>query len=290
MTAAAFGEIAPTDDDFTIVYLPDPQIYSRDGSAYYSDQTQWVADNAAALNIQMVLNEGDVVDSVTQEQFDVAVAAQAILQTANIPNLISPGNHDYLGTNPAGRDLTLYKTNFPASYWTSKDWWNGEMYADDYVNMWCTRTIGSREYLFVALEYNPRDAVLDWLDGVLTAHADKTAIIAEHIYIRSDNVFFTEGTRLFDRLKYHANVLLVGCGHHVPALVDYTGRTDAWLANGRRMFGFMLNLQNEPTTGGLGYLRIVTVKPNSNAMLMQTYSPSLDDYMTAADEEYVCVW
>jgi hypothetical protein len=290
MSVAEFGAIEATNDDFTIIYIPDTQIYSRDGSAYYADQTQWIVDNAAALNIQAVLHEGDVVDSVVQTEFDVAVAAQAILQSANIPNLIASGNHDYAGTNPAARDLTLYLTNFPASYWTGKTWFNGAMYNNEPPNMWFTRTIGSRQYLFISLEYNPRDEVLDWLDAVLTAHSSKTAFIVEHIYLRSDDVYFTEGQRLLDRLKNHSNVLLVGCGHHVPVVTDYVGNRAEWLVNGRRLFAFMCNFQGEPTTGGLGYLRIIKVKPNSNAMLVQTYSPSLDEYLIGGDEEFVWTW
>ena len=44
-----------------------------------------------------------------------------------------------------------------------------------------------RGWIVVHLEWMPRDAVLDWADGVLRDHADRSAIVVTHAYLRTDD-------------------------------------------------------------------------------------------------------
>ena len=48
--------------DFTIVALPDTQHYSQSYPQIFNSQTQWIKDNVSALNIRLVLGEGDIVN------------------------------------------------------------------------------------------------------------------------------------------------------------------------------------------------------------------------------------
>src|SRR5689334_2636738 len=56
----------PQDSDFTIIALPDTQYYSESYPDTFTAQTQWIVDHASALNIQMVLGLGDVVNDANQ--------------------------------------------------------------------------------------------------------------------------------------------------------------------------------------------------------------------------------
>ena len=47
---------------WTLVIMPDTQIYAQDYPQHFNAQTQWIKDNAASLNIKYVLHEGDVVN------------------------------------------------------------------------------------------------------------------------------------------------------------------------------------------------------------------------------------
>ena len=44
-------------------------------------------------------------------------------------------------------------------------------------------TLGDRDFLFLMLEYAPRDEVLAWAGEVLQAHPDHTAIVVKHTYL-----------------------------------------------------------------------------------------------------------
>src|SRR6266568_4746270 len=49
--------------DFSIIVLPDTQYYSESYPAILNSQMQWIVKNAAALNLQMVLGVGDIVNN-----------------------------------------------------------------------------------------------------------------------------------------------------------------------------------------------------------------------------------
>lgn len=288
---SSFNEIPATSDDFSIIYLPDTQEYSKDATSYFGDQTQWIVDNADALNIKMVLHEGDIVNSGnTDSEWAVATTALNKLNNANISTLLSVGNHDYVGSYTS-RVLTNFLSVFPATWYTEKSWFNGGFYNNEHSNVYTLKTIGDTNYIFITLEYNPRAGVLTWLDNLLTTHSDRVAILVTHAFLRGyDQTVQTEGTGLWNIINNHANVLLIGGGHYTTAGVEYyEGSRTNRLGNGSKVLQFMANYQDAPN-GGNGYLRIVTVKPNSRVLLMRTYSPTLDSYFTDANSEFVMKW
>jgi len=50
-------------EEFTIVVLPDTQIYAQSHPDIFTSQTQWIVDNKEALNIVFVTHEGDIVQN-----------------------------------------------------------------------------------------------------------------------------------------------------------------------------------------------------------------------------------
>ncbi|TAM08027.1 MAG: hypothetical protein EPN70_01205, partial [Paraburkholderia sp.] len=84
---------------FALAVLPDTQFYARYatldenrqftrkyGSEPFRAQTQWVASNAAALNIPFLIHLGDVVDQQNKEaQWMVAHSAMQVLESAKVP-------------------------------------------------------------------------------------------------------------------------------------------------------------------------------------------------------------
>src|SRR5437868_9885234 len=72
--------------DFSIVVLPDTQYYSESYPAILNSQMQWIVNNAAALNIQMVLGVGDIVNNGgSTTEWSTADAAYKKLDAAHIP-------------------------------------------------------------------------------------------------------------------------------------------------------------------------------------------------------------
>src|SRR5438270_2103477 len=86
--------------DFTIVVLPDTQYYSESYPAILNSQMQWIVNNAAALNLQMVLGVGDIVNNGgSTTEWATADTAYKKLDAAHIPYFAALGNHDYDANN-----------------------------------------------------------------------------------------------------------------------------------------------------------------------------------------------
>jgi hypothetical protein len=266
-------------DDFSIVFLPDTQIYCRDGTAYFSEQTTWIAAQQAALNIQAVVHLGDVVDSTLPAQWPVATTATDILQAANVPNYICVGNHDY----DAGiiYDSDQFNANYPTTRYTGSGWWTGGFYeAGKTDNFWATLSIGGATWLFLILEYQPRSATLAWAAGILAANPNATVIVATHEAINV-SAAWAQAT-LWDAVRQRANVLMVASAHYPDA--DAHWRWDT-ADDCHVLHSWMADYQAE-ANGGDGYLQILKIRPSTRQMTMQTYSPSLDNELADATHQW----
>ena len=91
-----------TGKDFTIIVLPDTQIYSQDYPEIFTSQTNWIANNKdnPYWNIVFVTHVGDIVNTATHiDEYDNADAAMDVLDDSNIFYSVGPGDNDYPLTN-----------------------------------------------------------------------------------------------------------------------------------------------------------------------------------------------
>ena len=121
--AASVGSGGSQDQPFTIVLFPDTQNYHEGSPNFESDvvttcitapattttykcQTQWVVANQFTRNIRGVIHLGDITnsDGVTsgnaRRSWEGVSDAHEILDRANIPYSVVPGNHDHSGDGP----------------------------------------------------------------------------------------------------------------------------------------------------------------------------------------------
>jgi len=115
LSSAALAQIPGS---FTIVVLPDTQNYSQSYPQIFDSQTQWIANNAAALNTQLVIGVGDIVNVGTDAlQWANATHSFGILDQARVPYAFAIGNHDYDMLPPTSRSATNFNKYFgPARY------------------------------------------------------------------------------------------------------------------------------------------------------------------------------
>ena len=91
-------------EDFSIIVLPDTQIYSKKFPNIFLKQTKWIADNYQKLNIVYVAHVGDIVDDQqSKKEWINSNNAMMVLEKTSskkfpdgIPFGIAPGNHDLL--------------------------------------------------------------------------------------------------------------------------------------------------------------------------------------------------
>lgn len=279
--------------DFSIVLLPDTQYYSESYPAIFRQQTQWIADNRTALNIRMVVGEGDIVNLAgSTTQWQNADAAIKILDTAAVPYTLALGNHDYENQSPGGRSAVAFNQWFGPARYADYSWYGGN-YNGSNENFYTFFSVDSQQYMVLALEFFPRDAVINWASSIIANNSSSKVIITTHNYLETD------GTRI-DRcdgpaysgnnpqtlwekvIRKHSNIILVVSGHrHDPPTAYRSDLAD----NGNVVNQIFTNFQTWPS-GGSGYLRILKFRPSLNRIEVTTYSPYLDAYLTTSQFQF----
>ncbi|MBL9125366.1 MAG: metallophosphoesterase, partial [Planctomycetaceae bacterium] len=95
------------DGSFTIVALPDTQVYCERFPQHFLNQTAWIAANKEKHDIQFVVHLGDITNRNTKPQWEVAQAALQKLDGV-VPYSLALGNHDLgPGGNCTTRDTYL---------------------------------------------------------------------------------------------------------------------------------------------------------------------------------------
>ena len=301
--------------DFTVVVLPDTQYYSESYPAILNSQMQWIVNNAAALNIKLVLGVGDIVNNGgSSTQWATADSAYKKLDAAHIPYFAPLGNHDYDANNPSGRTSATnnYNHYFGPSRYTNPTYWGTPYWQGSYPsgsneNFYGSVTINGQQYLIVALEFYPRDASLSWAAQVIQNNPGAQVILITHAYEYFDNTRVStcnsfdaeyyglgadnDGDAMWTKLmRPYKNISLVLSGHEVRgAGQDATGHRSDLGTNGNLVNQILSNYQNM-TNGGNGYLRIMKFHPSSDTMDVLTYSPYLNSYLTDSGNQFTIPW
>jgi hypothetical protein len=271
--AFLFADI-PTEEDFTIIVLPDTQYYCKYFLDEFKKQTEWIAANRETLNIRYVAHVGDVVEHAAyDDEWDWAEQALSVLEDPaatgladGIPYGMSPGNHDV----PTGDENPLFDIN----RFSGRDYFGGA-YDDNINNSYNYFTAGDTNYIVLNLSFVLQSDVLDWANEVLGDHPTHKAIVVSHSIMNSGTgaSFTTNGSTLYNALKGNSNLFLMLAGH----IHGEGRRTDIYKGN---IVHTLLADYQMGKNGGNGWLRILTFSPAQKQIRVRTYSPSLDQFKT----------
>ena len=292
--------IATTAGDFTIVVLPDPQNYSQYYPQIFDAQTQWIAANSAAQNVQVVLEVGDSVNnSKDLAEWQNANHSISLLDQSGVPYAIAVGNHDYDTLPPTNRPATYFNQYFGPSRYSGKPYYGSSNFPPgSNENFYETFTWGGKPYLILVLEFVPRSSAVARAKSVLSANTDKEVIVVTHSYLyfdattvdqcdTADMVGDENGAMLWsDLISQYPNVSVVLSGHITN---KFTARRSDVGVNGNFVHQIFANWQDW-TNGGNGYLRIMQFSPSTNAIQVKTYSPYLSSYLTDAANQFTLKW
>lgn len=270
-------------DTFTVAVIPDTQIYVQTtaGTEFFSSQFEWIVEQQQERNIVFVSHVGDVSQepsSVTE--WDRIEGVYELLDDVSLPYGIAPGNHDINDDATAPE----YDARFGVSRYLGKNWFGGHHVAEGNRSSFQTVTIDGHELLFLHLrhlqaQYGPVAPVLDWADGVLDGHPDHLVFVTTHEFTNND------GTVLYPELQAvlqdSCNVVAVFSGHRVAgsAAGSFEDSCD------RTIHHVLTNYQTF-ANGGQGYLRTVQIDRLTLEAQFQVYSPTLDEFRTAATERF----
>ncbi|EFH13407.1 hypothetical protein HMPREF0731_0372, partial [Pseudoroseomonas cervicalis ATCC 49957] len=306
---------------YTIAVLPDTQdyVFAGNGQKILNGMTQWLADNAATMNLRFVMSVGDVVASNQPAQWDIAKQAFATLNGIS-PYSMLPGNHDQGGNGSANNYSSLQSQYFSVDYMRQHSTLGGTYDQEPGLtnNAWYSFAgADGTQWIVLALEFGARDDVLRWAGEVLDANPQARAILTTHHYTnmgtRADNYsgpLFAEGTgkdygignsaenandgedMWQGFVSKHTSISFVFSGHvfgdGAETIVSYN---DA----GKPVYQMLVNYQNGVATeitgngnpaaggnGGNGAIRLVTIDPDNNAVYTETYLSAKGEYLTGS--------
>ncbi len=260
--------------DFSLIVLPDTQYYSATYPQIFTSQTQWIADHKTSSNIAFVTHVGDIVDHYySTTEYGRADTSMDILDAANVPYSVGPGNHDI--------PLDNFNTYFGVSRFAGKSYYGGH-YGEGNENNYSLFSASGMDFILINLEFDPATDVLDWADALLKTYSTRRAIVSSHDILNYDDSWSYQD--IYTALEDNPNLFLMLCGHtHYPtdgaAMRVETGE------NGNTVYILQSDYQDYPS-GGNGYLRIMRFSPADDQIHVQTYSPYRSAYLTDADNEF----
>lgn len=297
------------DGRYTIAVIPDTQYLSQDYPAHFTALADFIANNKDDLGIELVLHVGDVVQIGNTTQYDTASAPMNTLYGLGVPFLACIGNHDYDNTTSSGavddtRPTTNWNAYFGPDKYTGQSWFDGEFYdpaASE--NFYCRMTLGGRSTIVLVLEFAPRQAVMNWAQGVIEGNPFDDIIVLTHSYVDAAGDLvagtstndpseysitdYTDGYTMWQNyLSQSPNVVATFNGHHLGGNLavkhDYNGM-------GTLVHQQFNNWQNA-TEGGQGRIVFMTVDTNTGTVQRRVYNSALGQYDTAKGNEEFYTW
>ncbi len=257
---------------FTIAWMSDTQEYSSTASPLWGEMNQWLVDSREKLDIRYVFHTGDIVSaSKSNKQWQYAREAMAILSGAEMPFIAVTGNHD-TGYRESYTRYMDHVGNLQPLHIAQEYGETGSRYE--------LFSADGRDYIFLGIAYStcgPSEEECRWAREVLARHADRTAIILTHSYIKRRGGYTTQGRVIYKNIvEPSENVLLVLCGH----CRELSRRVDEIDMDGdgekeRKVYSLLTNFQ-AARNGGDGYMRLM--KFRRDEICVYTYSPVLDTY------------
>ncbi len=246
-------ESTVTNSDYSFAFLGDIQYLIENDAAFNTTQVkkmaEWIVANKDAKKIQYVMGLGDITEGDIPLQWAAAKKAIADVFANNIPYGLVNGNHDYGG---AGKVVNTYKYNeetgefevvtetkvgageglnqyfgadeYYASQFTEAN--GGGLYKEgDYKNSYRKMTIGETNWLFLHIDWDPTDDVLEWAGSIVEANPTYKVLITTHNYMHGDGyltdaertsstVYNNTGVDIWNKLvRKYENISVVVSGH-----------------------------------------------------------------------------
>ncbi|UAL47758.1 lamin tail domain-containing protein [Sutcliffiella horikoshii] len=274
---------SPEEYDYTFVWMSDTQYYSESFPHIYERQTEWIAEMEEEMKIEYVFHTGDLVNTADQEgQWNYADQYMGVLDEREIPYGVLAGNHD---VDHKTNDYTEYYKYFGADRFEDKPFYGGT-YKNNRGHYDLISSNGN-DYIMVYLGWGVEDEGIAWVNEVLAAHPDRMAILSFHEYLQATGVRHPLGDKLYEEVVLpNENVIAVLSGHYHEAqtLIDEVDDDGDGVAD-RKVYQMLADYQAGPE-GGQGFMRLLHFDTDNNRIVVNTYSPYLDQYNYYDTETY----
>lgn len=310
-------------DSWSIILLPDIQNYVKwnANQPILDLMMAWIEDNIDTLNIKMVLCTGDLVelndqihpahngDQSAQRQWEFAAQTFNRLD-GKVPYITALGNHDF------SIDRELKRTSrFSEFFHIDKNWLNKKTLVQTgkdesgqpslQNSVYEIKSInGGKDYLFMTIEYAPRDTVISWANqiGKLKQYENHRIVLLTHAYLTTKDIHWNgapkwfiyepyienghakkserwtlpksnNGKQIWGKLvKPSSNIDMVLSGH-ISGEGYRTDKNDAGKTVHQMLFDMQSAGGGHQGNGGDGWLRILEFFPDNKTVKVKTFSP-----------------
>jgi len=309
--------------DFSLNHMTDTQFYSEGFRDVFRQMSTWVVANQDARKIAYNSLTGDIVENWmngnhseerANREFAAARSIVGLLNDANVPNGVLPGNHD----NMWGHNNDKYNEYFPVEMFADKPWYGEAWAAGDNSAHTDFFTAQGVDFMVINLPYRPSLEQMEWASAQAAAHPEHNVILATHSYLH------TSGARDNQDLRYtgtgdamwntvvapNDNVFLVFGGHYHGVVTTYADPVTGEQVNaaelaadgaysisnvgagGRTVVEMLADYQGYRSTQAAdpnvtradlldrdtGFQRLLQFDLDAGLMAVNTYSPSLDSF------------
>jgi len=308
---------------WSLIMVPDLQNYVKweRNQPLIDLMMAWIAVNIDTLNIKMVMGVGDLVendgkitndydgDQTSKSQWEYVSRAFGKLD-GKVPYIAATGNHDYSIDRQGNRT-----SNYSRFFTTEKNHLNQKILVQNTRNEQGQPTLensayeikgmNGKDYLFLTVEFGPRDTVLTWAKNVaaLPQYKNHRVILSTHGYLDAKdkrtsgeiNWIYWEpynvddmiqksariklpaannGQQIWEKtVQPSANIEMVLCGH-----ISGEGYRKDKNTAGKTVHQILFDSQSmggghRYGNGGDGWLRILEFFPDGKTVKVKTFSP-----------------
>ncbi len=224
----------PEDYDLALNHMTDTQFLSEGFRGVFRRMVTWVIQNAEARKIAYSTNGGDIIENWiggnadpvrADKEFAFARDVHQLLNDADIPNGVLPGNHDNLwGRNNDRFNQFLGTDMYEAESWFGASWKKGDNSAHyDFFEA------NGIDFVALSLPYRPSQEQIDWAREVAAAYPSRNVVLVTHSYLDTeknienrDNRYTARGEDIWrDLVAPSDNIFLVLGGHYHGVATKY---------------------------------------------------------------------
>ena len=265
--------------DFAFLWMTDTQYYSESFPNIYDQMTHWTVDHWKERKFQYAIHTGDIVNNWNSKpEWENASRSMKILDDARIPYGVAAGNHDV--AYDAGNYDEFWKY-FGKERFVGQPTFGGDLNNNrDHYDLVSAQ---GNDFVIVYLGWLIDQKSFDWANSILQKYADRNAIIATHEYLKPNKAYFGQGKEIWDKLVVpNPNVFMVLGGHN-PGVANNLRKI-----GDRTVVEMLSDYQNGPE-GGQGFMRFLQFDLQHKRLLVNTYSPYLNqwDFFKPQEEELV---
>lgn len=287
-------------EPFTVVMLPDTQIYSWKDPSVFRAQTQWIVDNRVKENIVFVTHVGDIVEHGNRESEWVHADTAMDILDGLLPYSVAIGNHDYDKENVLSPRGTAhhYIRHFGAARYENRSWYGGS--STNELNHYQFFDGSGQRFLHIVLEMETTNQAIEWAKDILSKFPNTPTIMTIHMYLGIEDgrpkrwpkrLLSTQNPsgghnspeEIFQKLvSPFPNVLMVLNGH----TGEQTHQTSINAA-GLPVFEMLANFQDRLGKGKMqGWLQLITFDFDKKEIRVRTFSPILNRFETDNDSQF----